>query len=169
MGDGNAGAANVAQQVGFLAGAAVAVADIGKGVAAVIIARQGSPMEAVALLAGLAAVFGHNWSVLLHFQGGRGAATALGVMIVFLSKETALLLAIAAIPFLLSRNKNLFFPVLFAPLFLVAWRFGQPTYLVVYAIAIPAVVGLTDYWKTRNPETQREDEEEEPLATPHEL
>lgn len=156
MGDGNAGAANVAQQVGFLAGAVVAAADTSKGIAAVLIVRQGSHSEVVALLAGLAAVLGHNWSPLLHFQGGRGAATTLGVMMVLLTKELSILLAIASLPFALSRNTTLAFAILFAPLSLLAWRFGEPSYLVAYSVAIPVLVGVTHWGKTHSQEARVE-------------
>jgi glycerol-3-phosphate acyltransferase PlsY len=36
----------------------------------------------VALLAGLAAVAGHNWPIFLHFTGGRGLGTFMGVLAV---------------------------------------------------------------------------------------
>ncbi|OGO19625.1 MAG: hypothetical protein A2Z15_06400 [Chloroflexi bacterium RBG_16_50_11] len=34
------------------------------------------------LLIGLGAIVGHNWPIFLHFHGGRGVATALGIIIV---------------------------------------------------------------------------------------
>ena len=34
------------------------------------------------LVVGLAAVIGHNWPVFLHFHGGRGIATSLGIIII---------------------------------------------------------------------------------------
>jgi len=50
--------------------------DVAKGASAVAIGLAlGTPLW----LAGLA-VIGHNWSVFLNFQGGKGVATTLGVL-----------------------------------------------------------------------------------------
>lgn len=77
-GSGNIGTTNVVRTLGARYGAIVLVADVLKGVVAVIMARYvvGSPMCEMA--AGLAAVAGHDWSVFLRFRGGRGVATSLG-------------------------------------------------------------------------------------------
>jgi glycerol-3-phosphate acyltransferase PlsY len=53
--------------------------DVGKGVAAVAIARHWG--EPAALVAGLGAVLGHMFPLWLGFRGGKGVATALGVLI----------------------------------------------------------------------------------------
>jgi glycerol-3-phosphate acyltransferase PlsY len=37
---------------------------------------------AVALLAGLAAIIGHDWPLYLRFRGARGLSTALGVLLI---------------------------------------------------------------------------------------
>ncbi len=53
--------------------------DVGKGWAAVAIGRHWG--EPAALAAGLCAVLGHMFPVWLGFRGGKGVATALGVLI----------------------------------------------------------------------------------------
>jgi len=84
-GSGNLGFTNVLRVLGARAAAPVLIVDAGKGVAAVLIARHaGSPgwplgPETTALLAGLAAIAGHIWSVFARFRGGKGVATAAGV------------------------------------------------------------------------------------------
>ena len=77
-GSGNIGTTNVLRTLGARYGALVLIADVFKGVIAVLIARYiiGSPMSEMA--AGFAAVAGHDWSVFLKFKGGRGVATSLG-------------------------------------------------------------------------------------------
>jgi len=77
-GSGNIGTTNVLRTLGARYGAIVLIADVFKGVIAVLIARYiiGSPMSEMA--AGFAAVAGHDWSVFLKFKGGRGVATSLG-------------------------------------------------------------------------------------------
>jgi glycerol-3-phosphate acyltransferase PlsY len=80
IGSGNLGAANVLRASGVTAGVLVAVLDIGKGAASVLLARSwddGNP--AVPAVAGLAAVVGHVYPAWLRFRGGKGVATACGV------------------------------------------------------------------------------------------
>ncbi len=63
-------------------GAAVLLADAAKGAGAVVVTSQLiSPEYSYQGAAGLAAIFGHNFNVWLRFHGGRGLATALGVML----------------------------------------------------------------------------------------
>ena len=71
MGGGNVGARNVYREVGLGAAIVAGIFDIGKGAAAVAIAYWvlGVPLLFV-LLAGLAVVAGHIWSVYLKFTGG---------------------------------------------------------------------------------------------------
>ncbi len=80
-GSGNVGALNSYEVTGSpLIGALVLLVDAAKGVAAVLAARWlGSGDFAAAALAGVAAVFGHNYSVWVGLKGGRGLATAAGV------------------------------------------------------------------------------------------
>ena len=77
-GSGNIGTTNVLRTLGAKFGAIVLIADVLKGVIAVLLARYiiGTPMGEMA--AGFAAVVGHDWSLFLKFKGGRGVATSLG-------------------------------------------------------------------------------------------
>jgi glycerol-3-phosphate acyltransferase PlsY len=77
-GSGNIGTTNVLRTLGARYGALVLIADVLKGVIAILLARYiiGSPVSEMA--AGFAAVAGHDWSVFLKFKGGRGVATSLG-------------------------------------------------------------------------------------------
>jgi glycerol-3-phosphate acyltransferase PlsY len=79
-GSGKIGATNVMRVLGFRAAVAVAVFDQGKGVAAVYIARAQGDARYVDVLAALAALAGHNWSVFLRFSGGRGVNTGMGAL-----------------------------------------------------------------------------------------
>jgi glycerol-3-phosphate acyltransferase PlsY len=80
-GSGNIGATNVARVVGVGPGLVVLALDAGKGMAAVLLARALLPgAEAVQALTGLLAVVGHVAPFSLGFRGGKGVATALGVL-----------------------------------------------------------------------------------------
>jgi len=81
MGGGNVGGLNVFREVGFWAVVPVAIVDLGKGAAAVAIAHWVLDLPPLfVLLAGLAAVIGHNWMVWLKFSGGKGMGAAIGAM-----------------------------------------------------------------------------------------
>ncbi len=83
-GSGNVGATNVARVAGYKVGLLVAILDIAKGYVAVLLAQYLLLPEysmgfvfAVVLLA----VIGHNWSVFLSFNGGKGVATSVGIIL----------------------------------------------------------------------------------------
>ncbi len=79
-GSGNAGSTNVLRVLGAKPAAIAFLGDVLKGVAAVMIGRYlaGSNGE---LLAGIFAVIGHNWPIVLGGKGGKGIATTIGVML----------------------------------------------------------------------------------------
>jgi glycerol-3-phosphate acyltransferase PlsY len=81
LGSGNIGATNVLRNFGVQPFIAVMMLDLGKGVAAVAIGRALGLGPTLSLVAGLAAIIGHNWSVFLKFKGGKGIATSGGVII----------------------------------------------------------------------------------------
>ncbi len=90
MGSGNAGGTNALRSVGKKFALAVAVIDVAKGaVAAGLIPLLLLPgmsstntIEMLAVSCGFAAVLGHCYPVWHGFRGGKGAATAVGVLAV---------------------------------------------------------------------------------------
>lgn len=95
VGSGNIGASNVYRAVGPAAGILVLFADIAKGAAAVWIARKwGGAGDMILVLAGMAAIAGHTWTVFLGFRGGKGVATAAGVLVSLVPAETLICVAI---------------------------------------------------------------------------
>lgn len=84
-GSGNPGASNVLRTLGRLPAAMVFVGDLLKGTVAAamgtIASGTANPMSHWALLAGLAAVLGHCYPVFHRFKGGKGVATAGGVLL----------------------------------------------------------------------------------------
>jgi glycerol-3-phosphate acyltransferase PlsY len=77
----NPGASNVARLMGWKAGLLVLVADFGKGAIAsgvgLAVAGRGG-----AFALGIAAVLGHMFPVTRRFKGGKGVATAGGMLVV---------------------------------------------------------------------------------------
>lgn len=92
-GSGKIGATNVLRAAGRKAAALVVLLDVLKGALAVILAGLivgqsylvvgdfGLGVLVAQVLAALAAIAGHNWSVFLKFHGGRGVATFMGGLI----------------------------------------------------------------------------------------
>ena len=82
-GSGNIGAANVTRVAGPLPGILTLAFDAAKGAFAVWLAAHFTAHSAKAMmLAGLAALLGHCFTVWLRFKGGKGVATGFGVFAV---------------------------------------------------------------------------------------
>ncbi|KZD12227.1 glycerol-3-phosphate 1-O-acyltransferase PlsY [Oceanibaculum pacificum] len=79
IGSGNIGATNVLRTGNKTLAAATVLLDGGKGAAAALIAAIYGPD--LALLAGGGAILGHCFPVWLTFKGGKGVATALGILL----------------------------------------------------------------------------------------
>jgi glycerol-3-phosphate acyltransferase PlsY len=80
-GSGNIGATNVLRSGNRVAALLTVLGDAAKGWVAVLVARLlGASVEIVALVA-FCAFLGHVFPVWLRFNGGKGAATAAGVLI----------------------------------------------------------------------------------------
>lgn len=83
----NAGTTNVLRTVGKKVAALTLVCDILKGVISIVIAIiagkiwTGVDMEILKYLAGFFAILGHTFPIFFEFRGGKGVATALGVLI----------------------------------------------------------------------------------------
>jgi len=82
QGSGNIGATNVARVAGKGLGAVVLVLDALKGALPVLLAAAVEGNGAVPALVGVAAFAGHVAPPWLGFRGGKGVATALGVLAV---------------------------------------------------------------------------------------
>ncbi len=77
----NPGATNVLRFGGKKAAAITLVGDFAKGLLPVLLARWAGLDETGLALTGLAAFLGHLYPVFFGFQGGKGVATAFGVIL----------------------------------------------------------------------------------------
>jgi len=145
----NPGATNVLRTGSKLAAVLTLVGDAGKGWLAVwlagLVAGVPAAMGLAAPLAGLAAFVGHLFPVFHRFRGGKGVATAAGVLVGFdpwLGLATMATWIIIVLFFRISSLAALA-AALFAPLY-AWWLFGLRPVLPVVA-----VIALLLVWRHR--------------------
>ncbi len=152
LGDGNAGAANVSRIVSSRVGLGVGAADVIKGVAAVLLARWLADPPVVAMASGIAAIAGHNWPVYSRGRGGRGAATAVGVLLAMFPLPAIPLAAVGLTMLYLTRSTVKAVAIFFILIpFLAAWPLGYSYPLIGYSLAIPLIVGASHYLSLKRP------------------
>ena len=110
LGSGNGGAHNVFREVGLKAAIPVAICDVGKGTLAVFIAYAllNVPIKepnVFVLLAALAAIAGHMWSIYLKLRGGNGLSVTVGALAILMPWE--LLIVFGLLLILVATTRNL--------------------------------------------------------------
>jgi len=105
--DGRVSASEVHRKLGMFPFMVTAFLDIVLAGSAVLLARSLTGSTNVMMMAGFAAVVGHNWSVLIKFKGGQGATAIAGVLFVLLPWQMIYILVIAALVMLLSHKAGL--------------------------------------------------------------
>ena len=119
-GSGNAGGTNVFRVLGWKAGVFVIMMDMAKGLfATIVLARlmygpipfeNRTPFDdftVVQIIAGCAAILGHVWTLFAGFRGGKGIATAGGMLIGIAPVEVAVAFGVFALVFLVSHYVSL--------------------------------------------------------------
>jgi len=143
IGSGNIGATNVLRTGNKPAAFLTLILDAGKGAVAVLVARHFGG-EAMAGLAGLAAMLGHLYPVFLGFKGGKGMATFLGTLLALAWPVGVAACATWLVTALISRISSLsaLVSALLAPFFALYF------YHLHGAILIAIMTGLI-FWKHR--------------------
>lgn len=146
LGGGNVGGLNVFREVGLWPALLVGVVDLGKGAAAVAVAKWGLGVpDAYVLLAGLASVIGHNWMIWLKFSGGKGMGATMGALLVLLPaygypELLAIFLGIIVIPLLITRNVALSMFLGLAALPLIVWFGIHSGYATIVSVALLVII-----------------------------
>lgn len=109
LGSGNVGAHNIFREVGLAASVFVGIFDVGKGALAVWLTHwlMDVPLyevNIVVLLAGIAVVAGHIWSIYLRLAGGNGLGATVGVLIIVLPREFLIFIPVLFVLYVITHN-----------------------------------------------------------------
>jgi len=155
-GSGNAGTTNMLRSVGKGAAAATLVLDILKGVVAIYVAiLYGNIVSKLANIqldnsilvqaAGICVILGHTFPIYFGFKGGKGVATALGILLTTNYQIGLICLVFAIILMILTRMVSvgslaaaILYPVL--TLFLGDEKFIVQGNYLIYSIIIALIV-----------------------------
>ncbi len=139
-GSGNAGSTNVLRTVGKKAGALTLLCDALKGVVAILVAYVAGLIfneiidnALLVQLAGIAVIVGHTFPVFFKFKGGKGVATALGVLLITNWNIGLICLVFALVLIVLTRMVSLG-SIAAAILFPVLLIFMPPTQESAYLV-----------------------------------
>jgi acyl phosphate:glycerol-3-phosphate acyltransferase len=152
-GSGNAGATNVFRVLGWKPALVVFLVDAGKGAAAVLLfSRIGtvplSPVQ-IQILAGLAAIAGHIWTIFAGFKGGKGVGTAFGVLVSLAPLASIITLVFWILVLLISRIVSLasLTACLLFPIILLIQKYcftpGLPRELLALAFLLALLIIVT--------------------------
>lgn len=154
VGSGNIGATNVLRILGKKAGGTVLALDAFKGWVAAwfgpfllrsCAGAAGTDWEWVSLVAGVAAILGHNYTPWLRFKGGKGIATTAGVLLALMPAALGICLAVWLGTFLVSRYVSLASIAAAVALPVGVLLIGAKSRLVILA----TVLGLLAIYKHR--------------------
>jgi glycerol-3-phosphate acyltransferase PlsY len=140
VGSGNVGAANVFRASGATAGVLVAILDVAKGAASVVLADRLGASPGTAAAAGMAAIVGHIYPVWLHFRGGKGVATACGVFAVLTPAAMGPALAVFVTTVWLTKYVSLGSVLATLALPPIAYATGSPVPVLVAACGACALI-----------------------------
>jgi len=120
FGSGNAGGTNVSRVLGWKYGVLVILLDAIKGASAVILVarlhygtmpfQNATPFDdftLVQIIAGVSAVIGHIWTIFAGFRGGKGIATALGMLLFIITIDMLVAIAVFMLVVILTKYISL--------------------------------------------------------------
>ena len=138
----NIGTTNVFRIVGPKTAVLVLIADAFKGILAVGIMSYFFHNPLLDVVTALGALLGHNYSLFLGFKGGKGVATALGLLIFMMPKVAVASFGIWLVCVLLTRYVSLgsIMAAIFTPP--LAWYLGYPSAYVIFSLVAAFFVVL---------------------------
>ncbi len=146
IGSGNIGATNVARAAGNTAGALTLFGDTAKGLLPVLVATHLGLGDLGNALVALAAFLGHLFPFSLEFQGGKGVAVSLGVLLGLAPLGMMIVVPIFAVIVGVTRYVSLgsILAAAIAPIVLAALSYPVPTTLLALVTGIGIAVRHRD-------------------------
>ena len=143
VGSGNPGTMNAVQHLGKAVGLTVLAVDAGKGILAVVIAQQMSVADTWVYVSAFAVTMGHNFTPVLKFRGGKGAATVLGISAFMLWQITAISGGFGLVILAIFRHPVLAVTGVFIALNALTIATGQPVGQIVLCLVLSFLVAGT--------------------------
>ena len=140
FGSKNIGATNAFRTLGVKPALWVFLTDAAKGIIAVYGANLFVGTPIALLVAGIAAIAGHNWSVFLKFTGGRGVATGLGVIIVLVPKVTLIVFVVWSVIVYFTRYVSLASIIAATLVPIMMWFMGERQEFLYFGVIIALFV-----------------------------
>jgi len=148
LGGGNVGGLNVFREVGIWSAVVVAIIDVGKGMATIAIAYWLLDLATTfVMLAGMAAVIGHNWMVWLKFSGGKGMGAVIGALAIGMPlygywQGFLIFVAIILITFVITRNVALSMGTSLLSLPFIIWLGTNSVTATIMVIIIGLIIAI---------------------------
>jgi len=149
FGSGSVSGSNVGEVLGKGWTLPVGIADIFKGAAPVWVAQAAGLDLGQQMAVGIAGIVGHNWSVFLGFQGGRGQATIIGVLLAAARLELLLFTIIALFGYTFTNNVPVWMGFSTALVPFWAWLLHDDTLILpsAFMAALLFLKRLTANWE----------------------
>jgi|Deesub1362A_J573_1020465.scaffolds.fasta_scaffold00608_13 glycerol-3-phosphate acyltransferase PlsY len=142
VGSGNIGATNVLRAAGKMPALMTLLGDLLKGTAAVALGKIFGVGTLYEGFLGLTAIAGHDFSLFLRFKGGKGVATSIGVLLIYMPKAGILTVIIWLATVFITRYSSLGAIVSFALLPVNVILLGYSGQKLAIAIMISALLIL---------------------------
>lgn len=142
----NTGATNSYRVFGAVGGLMVLILDAGKGMLGVYLGQQVGLIMApeyqiyLMIVGGLLALVGHSCSIFLHFKGGKGVATGLGIILFLAPWETLIIFAVWAVIVGLTRIVSLGSIVAAILVPITMYFFAEPMPVTIFGLVAAILV-----------------------------
>lgn len=131
----NIGTTNIFRTLGGKSAFIVLLADLLKGVIAILIINYIYPNNLIiSVLAGTSAFLGHNYSIFLGFKGGKGVATGLGILLYFMPKLCIIVILIWGVIVFLTKYVSLASIIAAFSVPFLAWYMNYKFPLVLFGV-----------------------------------
>lgn len=146
VGSRNPGATNVMRQAGKKAAIITLLGDLFKGLFPVLIAKLLGVSLTIQLLVAMAAFLGHLYPLYFRLKGGKGVATAMGILLGLNWQVALVAIAIWFLAFAIKRISSLsaLTTTALAPVYI--WLITQSKEFLIFGLCLTALV----FWRHRS-------------------